>query len=129
MTTAGFHGINIAPSGRENTRPFIKGWGFGLLVVPLLLMCGQVFTVPPQYSLGKLSDDPVKQLKELNQMADALAEGMARFGYEEGHERIFESPAAVSLALQTGELDQITTTLFEAADLMRREHAESLVVK
>lgn len=111
---------------RQPTRRFLLK---GLLVWTCAIFCWPLLAEPPRFTIGKLSDDPAKQLKELNQMSDTLASALQAFGYTEGYEQVFRDFDDAAAALASAEVDLFTTTLYEAAHLMSRGVAEPLLLK
>ena len=99
-------------------------------VVALLLISSFVAQADtPLFEIGKLSLNPSKQIPQIQPMADYLAGEMAPFGYQSGKARVFSNFDSARQAMANGSLDTMTTSLYEAAQMIRGGEAAPLAVK
>lgn len=80
-------------------------------------------------TLGKISQDPAKQLQTLLPMAEYLSSSLTDSGYSGAAGAIFPDFESARQALAAGEVDLLTLSLYEAAQVMRNGDAVPLAVK
>lgn len=138
MSVTKSHKQNLALSRCKNSRAIKKKyssyehlltWISCFTFFFSLLMSSAVLSDTPVFEIGKFSSNPRKQVPQIEPMADLLAEKMALFGYESGAASVFADFDSARQALRDGKLDMLTTSLFEAAQLIRGGEASPLAEK
>ena len=104
-------------------------WARYFCVAILLPLSLSVSADTPVFEIGKFSLDPRKQIPQIQPMADFLANQMQPFGYESGRASVFANFDSARQALSEGGLDMMTTSLYEAAQMIVEGEAVPLAVK
>lgn len=79
--------------------------------------------------LAQVSDRPKKDFKQLRPMAAEVAKRLSQYGITEGQVRLYPNVEELTLAMQRGEVDWVTETLYSAAVLVAEANAKPLVQK
>lgn len=98
-------------------------------LVPLLLLGLATQADTPVFEIGKFSLDPREQIPKVQPIADHLAKMMQSFGYQSGAARVYPSFESAQTALAQGSLDSLTTSPYEAVQMMRKGLATPVAVK
>lgn len=109
--------------------PNILIWARHFFLAQLVITSFLAHADTPLFEIGKFSLNPSKQIPQIQPMSDYLAGEMAPFGYESGKARVFSNFESARQAMANGSLDTMTTSLYEAAQMIRGGEAAPLAVK
>lgn len=138
MSITKSHVQNLASNRWQNSRvmlefssqaPNILIWVRHMFLVPLFITSLAAQADTPVFEIGKFSLNPSKQIPRIQPVADYLASHMEPFGYENGKASVFPDFESARQAMASGSLDTMTTSLYEAAQMIRGGQATPLAVK